>query len=140
MMERVVQLARFCAVGLLCFAVGAATLTALCELAGMHYLLAFAASFVISNCLGYFLNGRYTFATRIDHAGGSRYLLINAALLAVNSLLLSVLVEELHIWYLGGAFILSAVNTPLSFVVHRLVSYRLGRRNAAPKPGAADGA
>jgi putative flippase GtrA len=130
MIERVAELTRFCAVGLLCFAVGLAVLVGLCELAGLDYLLAYAASFVIANGLGYLLNGRFTFAGRakVDGPGVLRYMLVNGALLAVNSMLLKLMVERLHVWYLSGTFILAAINMPISFVVHRLVSYRLHRR------------
>lgn len=140
MIERVAELARYCAVGSLCFAVATAVLTGLCELGGLNYLLANAAAFVISSSLGYLLNGRFTFAGRVpvESAGVLRYMLVNGALLVVNSLLLKVMVERLYIWYLGGAFILAAVNVPVSFVVHRLVSYRLHRRVPVPTTASAD--
>lgn len=140
MVTRATELARYCTIGLLCFAVSAGLLAGLCELAGINYLLAYAASFVVSSSLGYLLNGRFTFAGRVtlESAGVLRYMLVNGALLAVNSLLLKTLVERLHVWYLGGAVVLAAINMPVSFVVHRLISYRLHRR--LPVTASADGA
>lgn len=140
MIERAAELARFCIVGLLCFAVGLAVLGGLCELAGVNYLLAYAASFVIANALGYLLNGRFTFAGQATLWGRGvvRYMVVNGILLAVNSLLLRMMVERLHVWYVSGTFILAAVNMPVSFAAHRLISYRLYRRLATAGTASAD--
>jgi putative flippase GtrA len=125
------QLARFSAVSLFCFGLGIGVLTGLHELLGVHYLIAYVASFVVTSTLGYLLNGRYTF--RAHGRGGAgllRYMSVNVALLAINGSALSLLVEHFHIWYLSATLLLAACNTPVSFVAHRLVSYRLGLRPA----------
>jgi putative flippase GtrA len=126
------QLARFSAVSLLCFALGIGVLTGLHELAGVHYLVAYVASFVVTSTLGYLLNGRFTFraAAGQDASGLLRYMLVNVALLIVNGTALRILVEHFHVWYLTATMVLAAINTPVSFLAHRLVSYRLGLRPA----------
>jgi len=43
------QLVRFSAVSLFCFALGLGVLTGLHELAGVHYLVAYVASFVVTS-------------------------------------------------------------------------------------------
>lgn len=135
MLRHVSQVARFSAVSLFCFALGIAVLTGLHELMGVHYLVAYVASFVATSSLGYLLNGKYTFrAHRGDGAGLLRYMLVNVGLLVLNGTALRVLVEHVHIWYLTATFLLAALNTPVSFLAHRLVSYRLGLR---PAPSAA---
>ncbi len=129
------QLARFSAVSLFCFALGIGVLTGLHELMGVHYLVAYVASFVVTSSLGYLLNGRYTFRARSgDSAGLLRYMLVNGSLLVINGTALRVLVEHFHIWYLSATLLLAALNTPVSFLAHRLVSYRLGLR---PTPAVA---
>jgi|SRR5581483_3849918 len=123
------QLARFSAVSLFCFALGIGVLTGLHELLGVHYLVAYLASFVVTSTLGYLLNGRYTFrARRGSSAGLLRYTSVNIGLVAINSAALSLLVEHFHLWYLTATLLLAACNTPVSFLAHRLVSYRLGLR------------
>jgi putative flippase GtrA len=127
------QLARFVAVSLFCFALGLAVLTGLHELAGVHYLVAYVASFVVTSTLGFLLNGRYTF--RAQGGGGSglvRYMGVNVCLLLVNGAALRFLVERLHVWYLTATLVLAMINTPVSFLAHRVVSYRLGLRHASP--------
>jgi putative flippase GtrA len=127
------QLVCFIAVSLFCFALGLAVLTGLHELAGVHYLVAYVASFVVTSTLGFLLNGRYTF--RAGGGGGSgliRYMTVNVGLLVVNSALLRLLVEQFHVWYLTATLVLAMINTPVSFLAHRVVSYRLGLRPASP--------
>jgi putative flippase GtrA len=127
MIDHALQLARFSAVSLFCFALGLGVLTGLHELAGVHYLVAYVASFMVTSSLGYLLNGRYTFRARGgDGVGLLRYMLVNVTLLIVNGTALRMLVEHFHVWYLNATLFLAALNTPVSFLAHRLVSYRLG--------------
>jgi putative flippase GtrA len=123
------QLARFSAVSLFCFALGLGVLTGLHELADVHYLIAYVASFVVTSTLGYLLNGRYTFrAGGAGRAGLLRYMTVNVCLLIVNGAALRLLVEELQVWYLSATLLLAAINMPVSFLAHRIVSYRVGRQ------------
>ena len=129
MKTHALQLVRFSAVSLFCFALGLGVLTGLHELAGVHYLVAYGASFVITSTLGYLLNGRYTFRSgNGDSSGLVRYTLVNVGLLLLNGAALRALVEHFHIWYLSATIFLAMCNTPVSFLAHRLVSYRLGLR------------
>jgi putative flippase GtrA len=130
MLGHIRQLARFAAVSLFCFAIGLGVLTGLHELAGVYYLIAYVASFIVTSTLGYLLNGRFTFraAFRGDASGLARYMLVNIALLIVNGTALRILVEHFRVWYLSATLLLAALNTPVSFLAHRLVSYRLGLR------------
>jgi putative flippase GtrA len=138
MKSHALQLVRFSAVSLFCFALGLGVLTGLHELAGVHYLLAYVASFVVTSTLGYLLNGRYTFRTgSADRSGLLRYMLVNISLLIINGAALRVLVEHYHVWYLTATLLLAAINTPVSFLAHRVVSYRLGRRRDVPHHEAA---
>ena len=132
MKRHALQLVRFCAVSLFCFALGLGVLTGLHELAGVHYLVAYVASFVVTSTLGYLLNGRYTFrAGNGDRSGLMRYMLVNVGLLVINGSALRLLVEHFHVWYLSATLLLAAINTPVSFLAHRVVSYRLGLRSAS---------
>lgn len=128
MIERILQLARFGAVGLVCFALGLAVLVGLHELLRVNYLLAYVASFVMTNTVGYRLNASFTFGTSsVDHTGAARYMLVNLALLCVNTAALKLLVDTAHLWYVAAAILLAVINTPISFLAHRLMTYRLGR-------------
>ncbi len=135
MIARLARIARFCAIGLVCFAVSTVVLATLCELLHVDYLAAFIATFFISSVLGYVLNGRYTFAghNRFNGRALSRYVTVNAILLGVNSVLLRILVESCGIWYIAATIILAAVNVPITFVAHRVLTYREAPQRVAER-------
>ncbi len=120
------RLARFCAIGLVSFALSAALLATLCELCHIPYLAAFIVTFLVSCVVGYRLNGRFTFQGHADFDGRvlSRYVVVNAVLLGMNSLALPILVETLRIWYIKATIILAATNVPISYLAHRVATYR----------------
>jgi putative flippase GtrA len=122
-----VQLARFCIVGALCYVAGMAVLLCLCELGGFHYVIGYLSAFLVTNTMGYLLNGRFTFgAASAGHSSMARYMLVNVMLLTANTLALMMLVEVFHLWYVAATVVLAAINIPVSFIAHRTVSYRLG--------------
>jgi putative flippase GtrA len=130
------QLARFCIVGAVCYVSGMATLLALCELVGLHYVLGYLGAFLCTNTLGYLLNGRFTFeASGSEQASMARYMLVNLTLLTINTLGLMLLVEVFHLWYVAATLLLATINIPVSFIAHRTVSYRLGRAQLAGDHG-----
>jgi putative flippase GtrA len=125
MIARLRKLVRFCAVGLTCLTLSVAVLTGLDELAGVNYLVAYVASFLVSNLAGYLLNARFTFSSKsVDHAGAIRYMTVNAILLAANTLCMKLLVDALHMWYLAAAILMSCFNMPLSFLGQWRFTYR----------------
>jgi putative flippase GtrA len=126
MVDRLLQLARFCAVGMTCLLLALSVLAGLHDLAGVNYLVAYVVSFVVGNIAGYLLNARFTFfASSVGHAGAARYLIVNAVLLCVSTAALKLLVGELRMWYLAAAILIAAANTPVSFVAQRLITYRV---------------
>lgn len=128
--EQFLRLTSYCGVGLTCFAIGLAILVGLHELAGVNYLIAYVASFVITNITGYILNARFTFSMRsVHHAGAIRYMTVNAILLGVNTTSLKLLVALVHMWYLSAAVLLAVVNMPISFIGQWLFTYRRDSRS-----------
>lgn len=123
------QLVRFCAVGLICYLVNIAAMAWLCGVLGVHYVPAFILVFIMGCALGFWLNKRFTFELRSSFEPQAliRYLLVNCAILAVSTVALHVMVEWWHLWYLAAVSLLAAVSAPISFIAHRLISYRVGR-------------
>lgn len=125
--ERTLQLAFFCAIGLLNSVFGLGVLVGLRELAGVNYLLAFVVSFIVTSVAGYLLNARFTFGvTARDRFGVVRFMLVSAVMLGATTLALRLLVEQLHLWYLTATVLVAAASAPISFAVQRIVTYRLG--------------
>jgi putative flippase GtrA len=136
MRDHVLQLTRFATVGFICFLTSLGVLTGLHELAGVYYLVAYVAAFLVSSTLGYLLNNYFTFRReRADGSGAVRYMVVNAMLLLLNGGALWILVEYFHMWYLSATLLLAAINTPVSYSAHRLLSYRLGLKQATPACG-----
>jgi putative flippase GtrA len=126
--KRLEQLARFCAIGFVCYAVGLGVLAALTEFAGVHYLASYVVAYLLAGATGYVLNGRYTFAARqLAPAGYARYVFVNSIVLALNGVLLWVLVDLLHTWYVPATLVLAVLGIPVSFLAHRGFSYGTGR-------------
>jgi putative flippase GtrA len=121
------QLARFCLVGFFCFGLNLAALALLHEVLGIHYVVAYVLVFILGNALGYWLNKRFTFAlsSRLDHAAMARYLIVNTVVLALSTAGLHLLVERMHVWYFAATALIAAVNVPLTFLTHRIVTYRI---------------
>lgn len=126
------QLLRFIAVGAIGFALGLAVLAGLHELAGINYLAAYVASFFVANGAGYLLNAVFTFSARsVNRSGAARYMIINAIMLCVNTVAMKLLVERAHLWYVTAAIVLAIAITPVTFVAHRFVTYRMQHRSHA---------
>jgi putative flippase GtrA len=129
--ERLRQLWRYCLVGVSCLGLALGVLAGLHELAGVNYLIAYCASFIVSNVTGYLLNARFTFSITSDSGGALRYMAVNGSLLGVNTAAMKLLVQVLGMWYIGAALLLAILNAPVSFMAQRLITYRLRPRSGA---------
>src|SRR5436309_3969874 len=89
-----IQLAKFCVVGGIGYVINLAVYTALLH-AGLHYIVAAICSFVVAATSNYFLNRVWTFHDRRGHVGvqGMKFLLVSAASLGANLLVLHLLVR-----------------------------------------------
>jgi putative flippase GtrA len=128
---RLRQLGRYCLVGVASLGLALGVLGAMHALLGVNYLVAYCASFIMSNIAGYLLNARFTFVTQSDHGGAVRYMAVNAALLGANTVAMKLLVDSLGMWYIGAAILLAIVNAPVSFLAQRFITYRLRPRGRA---------
>lgn len=124
------QLQRFCGVGLTCLLFSLAVLAGLHTLARLNYLLAYVASFIAGNIAGYLLNARFTFSVdAISHAGAVRYMAVNGVLLCVSTAVMKLLVAEFDVWYIAAALVTAVINTPISFLTQRYVTYQIRATN-----------
>jgi putative flippase GtrA len=120
------QLARFCTVGAIGFAVNLAVYTALLRGVGVHYLLAATVSFVVAVTNNYTWNRLWTFRKQRGHIAyqGLRFLVVSTIALVANLAVLHMLVQ------LGVGKVLAQATaivlvTPLNFVGNKLWSFRL---------------
>lgn len=118
------QLAKFCVVGALGYAINLGVYAGLLHL-GLHYLLAATVSFLVAVTNNYFWNRVWTFRDRRAGVGaqGFRFFVVSLVSLGANLGILHVLIS-LGTSKLGGQAIAIVVVTPLNFVGNKLWSFR----------------
>ncbi|HEX9417099.1 MAG TPA: GtrA family protein [Gaiellaceae bacterium] len=135
-----VQLAKFCAVGAIGYAVNLAVYSALLRGAGIHYLAAAACSFLVAVANNYTWNRLWTFRGQRGHFAyqGLRFLIVSVVALGANLLVLHVLVG-IGLGKIAGQAVAIILVTPLNFLGNKLWSFRLahpaGARSRPAKPG-----
>jgi putative flippase GtrA len=121
-----VQLAKFCTVGAIGYAVNLAVYSTL-VIAGMHYNLAAACSFLVAVTNNYTWNRLWTFRGQRGHVGyqGLRFLVVSLLALGANELLLTVLVAA-DVGKVVAQAIAIVLVTPINFIGNKLWSFRRG--------------
>ena len=118
------QLAKFCAVGAVGYAINLAVYAVLIH-AGLHYLVAATISFLVAVTSNYTWNRLWTFRDRRRGvaAQGMRFFIVSLGSLGANLLVLNVLIS-LGAGKLVGQAIAIVLVTPLNFVGNKLWSFR----------------
>ena len=120
-----IQLAKFCTVGAVGYAINLAVYTVLLKKAGLHYLGAATCSFLVAVSSNYVWNRIWTFRGERGHVAyqGARFLVVSLVALAANLLVLRGLVA-FGLDKLVAQAIAIVVVTPLNFVGNKLWSFR----------------
>jgi putative flippase GtrA len=120
-----VQLAKFCAVGAIGYAVNLAVYSALLREGGVHYLAAAVCSFLVAVANNYTWNRLWTFRGDRGHFAyqGLRFLVVSVLALGANLLLLHVLVA-VGVGKIVGQAVAIILVTPLNFLGNKLWSFR----------------
>ena len=127
--SRLPEFLRFAIVGGLSAAAGWLSLYCLVHFLRWNYLIAYAATFLGVNSIAYLAAGTYAFkSTNVNRRGLARYFSINLASLVGNGLALAALVEWAHLNYLLSAILLSALNAPINFLLHRRLTFGIAWR------------
>ncbi len=129
------QFLRFLVVGGSAAVSGWILLYFLVHFLGWNYLAAYATSFLAINAASYLAAGSFAFRTRdTNRRGLIRYYAINLASFIGNGLALAALVEWAHLYYLLAAILLSALNAPINFLLHRRLTFGIGWRDHGAAP------
>jgi putative flippase GtrA len=118
------QLAKFCAVGAIGYAINLGVYAALLH-AGVHFLLAATCSFLVAVTSNYTWNRLWTFRDRRAGiaAQGVRFLIVSVGSLGANLLVLDGLIT-IGAGKLTGQAIAIVLVTPLNFIGNKLWSFR----------------
>jgi len=119
-----VQLAKFCTVGAIGYAVNLVVYSALVA-EGMHYNLAAACSFLVAVTNNYTWNRIWTFRGQRGHVGyqGLRFFVVSLIALAANEVLLTAFVAA-DVGKVVAQAIAVVLVTPINFVGNKLWSFR----------------
>jgi putative flippase GtrA len=122
-----IQLAKFCAVGVVGYGVNLAVYASLLH-AGLHYLVAATCSFLVAVTSNYTWNRLWTFHDRRGDIAvqGMRFFVVSLASLGANLLVLHLLIT-LGMGRFHGQAVAIVVVTPLNFVGNKLWSFRRAR-------------
>ena len=118
------QIPRFIAVGVVCTAVNLAVLYALTAFAGLWYLVSSIAAFCVSYAVNFTLQKLWTFKNRelgSVHRQLGLHLALQLGNLTLNTCLLYMLVEHVHLWYIAAQVSLDAVIAIESFILSRRI-------------------
>lgn len=118
------QLAKFCVVGAIGYAINLGVYAALLHV-GVHFLLAATCSFLVAVTSNYTWNRLWTFRDRRAGiaAQGVRFLIVSVGSLGANLLVLDGLIT-LGAGKLTGQAIAIVLVTPLNFIGNKLWSFR----------------
>ena len=127
-----VQLAKFCVVGVSGYLVNLGVYTALLKGADLHYLWAAVCSFLVAVANNYTWNRLWTFRGQRGHFAyqGMRFLIVSAAALGANLLVLHLLVA-LRVGEIPAQAVAIILVTPLNFLGNKLWSFRLAHAGSS---------
>jgi dolichol-phosphate mannosyltransferase len=120
------ELVRFGAVGASGYVVNLAVFTLLVHGGSVDYQLAAVGAFLVALTNNFVWNRHWTFKAHDGHAGfqAARFVVVSLLAFGFNLLVLSVLVEGLHMAEVPAQAIAIVAATPLNFLGNKLWSFR----------------
>lgn len=120
-----IQLFKFGVVGVSGYVVNLTAFTLLSELAGVHYLVAAVAAFVVAVTNNFVWNRTWTFRAADGHAGfqAARFLIVSVAALGINLGILALLVDAAGLFAVPAQALAVAVAMPCNFIGNKLWTF-----------------
>ncbi len=122
--SRLGQIVRFCVAGAAGVIAYYAALYGLTEYLGVWYVISAVIGFILNTGLNFTLQKFWTFENKEIHMVGRQlalYVAMTVSFLISNALFLYLMVEYLHLWYIGAQVILTIVISVLSFIISRRI-------------------
>ena len=118
--SRLGQVVRFCVAGAAGVIAYYTALYGLTEYFGVWYVISAVIGFILNTGLNFTLQKFWTFQNKETHTVGRQLVLYATTMISFligNTVFLYLMVEYLHMWYIGAQMILTAVISALSFVI-----------------------
>jgi len=111
---------RFCVAGAAGVIAYYAALYGLTEYFGIWYVISAVIGFILNTGLNFTLQKFWTFQNKETHMVHRQlvlYVAMTVSFLVGNTLFLYLMVEYLHMWYIGAQVILTAIISVLGFII-----------------------
>jgi putative flippase GtrA len=120
------QFLRFCLVGGFCASQNILIIYLLTGLFKVHYIFSIFLQTVFVNSIGFYLNSRYTFNGNKNEFWQElfKYHTVMLSSILTVSILMYVLVDILHIWYLYAFITLTIAMTIYNFIAHKKWTFK----------------
>ena len=118
--SRLAQVVRFCVAGAAGVIAYYGALYGLTEYFGVWYVTSAVVGFILNTGLNFTLQKFWTFQNKETQMVGRQlvlYVAMTVSFLIGNTVLLYLMVEYLHMWYVGAQMILTVVISILSFII-----------------------
>jgi putative flippase GtrA len=117
---------RFSLVGGFCALQNILILYFLTDILKLHYIFSTLAQMIFVNTIGFYLNKRYTFKTKINRLWYElwKYHTVMFSSFLTVLVLMYLLVEVLHTWYLYAFIILTIGMTGCNFLMHKKWTFK----------------
>ena len=118
--SRLRQVVRFCIAGAAGVIAYYTALYGLTEYLGVWYVTSAMVGFTLNTGLNFILQKFWTFQNKETHMVGRQlalYAAMTVSFLVGNTVFLYLMVEYLHMWYIGAQVILTVVISILSFII-----------------------
>lgn len=118
--SRLKQAVRFCIAGAAGVIAYYAALYGLTEYLGVWYIASAAIGFILNTGLNFTLQKLWTFQNKETQMVGRQlvlYVAMTVSFLVGNTVFLYLMVQYLHMWYIGAQMILTVVISILSFII-----------------------
>lgn len=122
--SRLWQVVRFCIAGAAGVIAYYVALYGLTEYLGVWYVISAVIGFALNAGLNFILQKFWTFRDKKTHMIRRQltlYTFMTCSFLIGNALFLYLMVEYLHIWYIGAQVIITIVISVLSFIISRQI-------------------
>lgn len=124
LLPQLLQIARFLSAGGLGVLLYYLILYILTDIVGVWYVVSAVIASIVNYSSNFILQKFWTFGnkdTRHIHRQAGKYVAMVAGLLVMNALMLYVLVEFVHLWYLAAQVIVTVLLTAASYLASRRI-------------------
>ncbi|HSA45617.1 MAG TPA: GtrA family protein [Candidatus Competibacteraceae bacterium] len=120
------ELIKFCIVGSFCALQNILILYYLTSILNFHYIFSIFLQMLYVNTLGFYLNRRYTFSVQSSQFWQElfKYHTVMVSSFFTVSILMYLLVEVMHIWYLSAFILLTIGMTIYNFLAHKRWTFK----------------